>query len=583
MLRTMRTTFLLLLLLGLLNSTAAQEIAFTATVDRSSIAAGEQLRLTIQLSNTRERFAAPDLGGLVIVAGPFENSSFSYVNGRMTSSLSRTWTLTATQPGSYTIGAAQVKVGGGVVSTDPITIEVTKGTAKASDPYATQGQRGDANLFATITVSRNKVYVGEQVVATYTLYSRYSNLELSKYELPKMTGFWSEEIDLGDKGWEERPQMINGIPYNVAVLKKQVLFPQKSGTLRIEPLELTCLVNRSFFNRGTNVPVRSNTIELVVNELPKPMPPGFNGAVGELEISASIDRTEVRTNEAFEVDLRITGRSNLKLLEAPVLELPPDLERYDPKTVDKIVVNGSGMSGSREFQYLIIPRHEGRFEIPASSVTYFNTRTAQYEELTAGPFTIDVTPGETGSATRPERPSQTDVQVLGEDIRYIRTGDLGLRQDGDLLFGSALYWAGMAVPVMAFLGLAVWRRRTAAERADVSALRRKQADRVARRTLREAEVALKADTSGPFHDAVSKALRGYLGDSLGLGPAELTTEHIRAKLTGAADASEIALEVDRILGTCDMARFAPLADKPDENLFNDAVSIIGRIERTLRA
>lgn len=579
----MRTHLLLLFLIGLLNSAVAQEISFTASVDRTSIAAGGQLRLSIQLSNTRERFAAPDLGGLVIVSGPFENSSFSYVNGKMASSLTRTWTLTATQPGRYTIGPAQVMVGGGVISTDPITIEVTKSETKAGDPYAAQGQRGDANLFATITVSKNKVHMGEQVVATYTLYSRYPNLELSKYELPKMTGFWSEEIDLGDKGWEERPQVINGIPYNVAILKKQVLFPQKSGRLRIEPLELTCLVNRSFFNRGTNIPVRSNTIELTVNELPQPIPAGFRGAVGELELVASIDREQVRTNEAFEIDLRFTGRSNLKLLEAPALELPPDLERYDPKTVDKISVNGAGMSGTREFQYLIIPRHEGRFELPVITLSYFNTRTARYEELTAGPFAIQVTPGEAGSASRPERPSQTDVQVLGEDIRFIRTGDLGVREHGDLLFGSVRYWAGLTFPAIIFLGLAVWRRRTAAARADQGAMRRKQADRVARKTLREAEIALKANTTGPFHDAVSKALRGYLSDTLGLGPAELTSENIRIKLVGATDGEELADEVSRILATCDMARFAPFADGPNEKLFHDAVNVIGHIERTLRA
>jgi hypothetical protein len=578
----MRILWSFLLLCLLTTSAVGQEIGFTATVDRSSIAAGDQLRLTIQLTNTRERFNAPDLGGLVVVAGPFESSNFSYVNGRMTSAVSRTWTLTATQPGKYTIGPAQVKVGGGIISTDPITIEVTKGAARPSDPYATQGQKSDANLFATITLTKNKVHVGEQVVATYTLYSRYNNLELSKYELPKMTGFWAEEIDLGDNGWEDRPQTINGIPYNVAVLKKQVLFPQKSGKLRIEPLELTCTVNRSFFNRGSQVAVKSNTIELSVSDLPAPAPTDFTGAVGELALTGTIDRTQVKLNEAFEIDLRFTGRTNLKLLESPAFEVPPDLERYDPKTVDKISVNGAGMSGSREFQYLLIPRNEGLFEVPAITLSYFDPELGRYQTLSAGPFQLEVLPGEGGSTARPERPAQTDVQVLGEDIRFIRTGDLHLRPAGDALFGSALYWSGVGIPALAFVLLVGWRRRTEALHGDAALMRRKQAERVAKRTLLNAEKALQVGDTGLFHDAVSKALRGYVGDTLGLGHAELSMDRMRAELSHSTDAISIAEEVGRILGICDMARFAPSNERPDRALYQSALEVIERMERTRR-
>ncbi len=578
----MRTLWSFLLLIALTGTTVGQEIGFTASVDRNAIAAGEQLRLTIQLTNTRERFSAPDMGGLVVVAGPFESSNFSYVNGRMTSSVSRTWTLTAPQPGKYTIGPAQVKVGGGIIATDPITIEVSKGAARPSDPYANQGQKSDANLFATITLSKNKVYVGEQVVATYTLYSRYNNLELSKYELPKMTGFWAEEIDLGDNGWEDRPRTINGIPYNVAVLKKQVLFPQKSGKLRIEPLELTCTVNRSFFNRGSEVGVKSNTIDLQVIDLPQPAPIGFTGAVGELQLTGTIDRQQVKLNEAFQIDLRFAGKSNLKLLEAPAFDVPTDLERYDPKTVDKISVTGTGMSGTREFQYLLIPRNEGLFEVPALELSYFDPVTGRYEVLRAGPFPLEVLPGEGGRTARPERPAQTDVQVLGEDIRFIHTGDLDLRPAGEHLFGSAWYWAGLGTPALAFVALLGWRRRTEAQRGDAVLMRRKQADRVAKRTLQDAAKAMEAGASGPFHDAVSKALRGYVGDALGLGLAELTLDRMRAELDRGPEGSAIAEEVTRILGVCDMARFAPSQDRPDPALYQAALEVIGRMERTLR-
>lgn len=562
----------------------AQEIVFKATVDRNAIATGEQIQLSIQLVNSRERFQAPDLGGLVIVGGPFESSNISYVNGRMSSSITRTWRLTATQPGNYTIGPAQVRVGGGVISTDPITITVSKGAASPSDPYATQGQRGDANLFATITVDKSKVRVGEQLVATYTLYSRYNNLELSKYELPKMTGFWAEEIDLGNSGWEPKPRQVNGVAYNVAVLKKQVLFPQKSGKLRIEPLELTCLVNRSFFDRGANIPVRSNALDITVSDLPPPVPPDFLGAVGDLQIKASIDRSSVAVNEPVQLDLQFSGRTNLKLLEAPKLALPPDLEVFDPKTVDKVAVNGGGMSGSRTFQYLLIPRIDGQFELPRLTFSYFNPEQGRYVQLETDAFMIDVggTAGAAGSAAT-ERPVQRDVQVMAEDIRYIRTGDLALRPADDALFGSVTFWSALGAPALAYLLLLGWHRRTAAQREDPILQRRLKADRVARKALQQAEAALKQGRSASFHDALNTALRGYLQDALTLTPAQLDQERIAAALNKHAEGTEVAVEVQRILSACDMARFTPGGASSDQGLYDAAVAVIGRMERMIRS
>jgi hypothetical protein len=579
----MRVYLTFLLLLAAMIS-RAQEIVFKATVDRTTIATGEQLELTVQLVNSRERFAAPDLGGLVIISGPFESSNISYVNGRMSSSLTRTWRLTATKPGTYTIGRTEVKVGGGIIATDPIAVTVSKGAAAPSDPYATQGQSNDANLFATITVDRNNVHVGEQLVATYTLYSRYNNLELSKYELPKMTGFWAEEIDLGNSGWEPKPRQVNGVAYNVAVLKKQVLFPQKSGKLQIAPLELGCLVNRSFFDRGSNVPVRSNALEITVKELPLPAPADFTGAVGALSLTAGLDRTNVNVNEPVQLDLQFSGRTNLKLLEAPALDLPQDLEAFDPKTVDRIAVNGGGMSGARTFQYLLIPRHEGRFELPSFTFSFFDPEKDRYVQLSTDAFTITVeASGVAATNGSTEVPAQRDVQQMAEDIRYIRTGDLGLQPEGGWLFGSATYWASLTLPAMAYLLLLGWHRRTAARRENPAIQRKLRADRTARKALRTAESALRTGSGAAFHDALNSALRGYLQDALSLSPAQLDRARIAAALERHEEGPEVAEEVQRILATCDMARFTPGGAHSDQQLYDAAVTVIGRLERLIRA
>lgn len=561
----------------------AQEITFKASVDRNSIATGEHVRLTISVSNASERFEMPDLGGLIVVQGPFENSSFNYVNGRMSSSVTRTWVLTATSPGTYKIGPARMRVGNGTIQTEAISIEVTKGAARPPDPAVAQGQRGDPNLFGSINLSQNKGYVGDQIIATYTLYSRYSTLEPVKYDFPKLNGFWSEEIEMGEVGWQDQLTTINGVQYRVAILKRQLLFPQRGGKLRIEPAKLSFLVNRSFFNRGTQVDVMTNAVEFTAMALPGGAPAGFSGTVGQLELDVITDRTELRSDEAVEIRLRLTGRSNLKLIEPPRLELPSDFESYDPKVVDKINLNSSGMSGSREFQYTVIPRHDGHFDLGPITYSYFDTKTGTYRTLVSPPLVFDVAPGSGGTAAQVQRPLKSDVVTLDEDVRYIRTGDLELRPKGRFLFGSAPWIAGMAAPAIAFVGLLFWHRKREHNLSDVEGTRRRRAEQTARKRLQEAEQAMKQGTREPFYATLSKAMHGYLSDKFGLGVAEVNLADLHQRFEAIQDGAELATACTRLLTACDMARFAPVEDRPRGELYEEAVNLIQRIEQSKRS
>lgn len=561
----------------------AQEISFLASVDRTSIAAGDHIKLTVTLNNSREQFSPPDLGGLSVLQGPFESSSFNYVNGKLSSSVSKTWVITGTTPGSYTIGPAKVKVAGGIIRTDPIEIEVTKGTSRPADPGVAQGQRNDPNLFVTISLSKNSAYVGEQIIATYTLYSRYPNIELSKYELPALNGFWSEDIDLDNEGWEDRPEVVNGLQYRVAILKKQLLFPQRSGKLRIAPAELTCIVNRSFFSRGSAIEITSNAAEVTARELPGNAPPDFSGAVGELQMDVNADRTSVNANEAIQLNIKITGRANLKLLDAPSLAFPSDFEVYDPKVNDKIQMNAYGMSGSREFEYLVIPRNEGIYDLDPITFSYFDTRSGSFKTLQSEPLTIEVAPGSAAGPGGGVRGHTRDVTVLDRDIRYIRTGDLDLRPHGRILLGSPAWVAGMATPALALLLFLVWNRKRQADLADEAGTRRRRADQLARRRLSEAEQALKEQEGEKFHAALSKALNGYLADKFGLGIADMNANTVRASLQHHPDGAALSDRYVHLISMCDMARYAPMGAVPRKELYEQAVDLIGHIERNTRS
>ena len=580
--KTWRSTYLALAATtAMIGDLCAQEVTFTSRVDRTNAAVGEHVKLTIELANGQGRFGNPDLGGLVVVAGPFESSSFNYVNGRMSNSVSRTLHLTATSPGDYTIGPAVAQVGGGTIQTEAIKVHFEKGSAPPVDRRLEQAQRADRDLFATITLSKNKAYVGEQVVATYSLYSRYSNLELSNYTLPSLNGFWAEEINSGNTSWEEKLQVINGLQYRVAVLKRQLLFPQKAGVLKIEPITLKCLVDRTFFHRGNTLDVRSNQAELTALELPAGKPPGFNGAVGTLEMKVTAEPTNVLTNDAVDLVIRFSGRGNLKLLAAPTIDFPTDFETYEPKVNDKIGVNASGMSGTREYQYLVIPRHEGEYTLPSVSFHYFDPSTGTYKTLSSAPISFNVGKGSGAGATI-SRPSKTDVMVLDRDIRFIRTGDLHLREKDQYLFGSWPYVAGLATPAAGFVLLLGWRKRRERLYADVSGRRRRSADRLARQRLKAAREALAANDRTTFYDALGKAVEGYLADKFGLGVAEVNADRIREEL-GALDNGTIATQAIDLLSSCGMARFAPVEDKPRQQLYDHAVALIGRIEQHLGA
>lgn len=582
--RLKRALFLLPALFGTLLLATAQEISLTAQVDRAAASVGDPVKYTVTFVNPQSgsTLNPPDMGDLVVLQGPFDSRYSQVINGRASMSVTRTWVVTSTRAGEFTIGPAVGRVGGGEIRTEPVQLRFTKAEGAAvSSQSVNAGQERNRDLFCVISLSKNKVYTGEQVVATYTLYSRYNSLQPGDYEMPKLNGFWAEEVDLGQASWDKAPQTVNGLRYNVATLKKQVLIPQRSGKLRIDPMELTYRVNPTFFSSGTPVSIRSNAAELTVVELPAGRPADMIGAVGELQLTVNAPNRTVKANEAIDLSLRFSGRANLKLIDAPKLQLPPDFESYDPKVVDKVTVSGAGMSGSREFQYLLIPRAEGEHDLGPMTFSYFDPASGQYKQLSTGPLVFTVLPGDGNTATT-ARPRQTDVQQLGNDIRYIRTGDLKLGPPQRHLFGSLPYLAGMALPVLGLVLLVGWHRKRDREQADATGMRRKGADKVARQRLKAAEQALRGNDREGFYSAVGRALEGYFADRFGLGVAGVNASAITERL-GYLENGQVAKAYVDLLNESQLARYAPLENKPRQQVYDEAVALIKRIESAPRA
>lgn len=562
----------------------AQDPVFSASTDKQTVAAGETFNVKFTIENGRGEISPPDFSDFRVMMGPARSSSFQLINGRQTSTMTLSYTLRAVKEGTYTIGSATAKVGNTRLQSEPLKIEVTAGrspSAGGTQPgQGRQQQRPstDKNLFVRTLISKSKLYRGEALVVTFELLSRYNNIDLGETNFPSLDGFWSEDIKTGQTSWEQDYTYIDRVPYRKAVLRKQLLFPQRSGTIEIAPFSVTARVNRSFFNPGTEVKAESYAIEIEVLPLPGGAPESFKGAVGEYNFSANIGQTEVTANDAIDLSLTLTGRGNLRLIKTPEIGFPSDFEVYDPELKDRISVTAGGMSGSRTYAYLVIPRYPGKYEIPAIEYTYFSPKNKKYITEKAGPFEIKVS-GEDGLVpSEPGAIARTRVEPTRRDIRYIVTDADLLRPAGKMFFRSFWYYLLTAGPLLFLIGFVLFHKKRDAILGDVKTIRKKKAHQAAKKRLSEAKKAMAKGDSSTFYSEIFSALYGFLSDKLGEEKAALTKPVIRQKLADHEVPDHLGREAVYLIETCEMARFAPAAGQSDAVFYERTAEFIEKLE-----
>jgi len=566
-----------------------QDAALVASVDKNPVSVNDVFTLKITLTNGKGNIETPDLNDFQVVFGPSRSSSYRIVNGRQSSSITFSYTLRPKRTGTFEIGVAKANVDGKVLTTSPIKVEVVKGAStSASSGGASRSNGGSStqstnqNLMVRTQLSKSNVYKGEQIVISYILLSRYNNIDLGEMDFPTLNGFWSENFPEEQTTWEPNYEMINGVPYRKAVLRQQVIFPQRAGTIKIEPLVLSANVNRSFFNPGENITVRGNSPSVTVKALPDGTPASFEGAVGSFDFSATVDKNKAKANEAINLKVKITGAGNLGLIDEPDFKFPEDFEVYDPETDDRISVNKGGVRGSRSFQYLIIPRYPGEYKIPELQFSFFNPKTGRYQTATAGPFEFSISNDQGKVPTAGAPRAKNLVEQSGLDIRYIITDEERLPATRSQFFGTPLFWAGAAGPFALLLFFLAYRRRKEALDKDVRGRKKRGANRMARKRLKAAEAALKSGDSQVFYQEIFKALYGYLSDKLGIPTGELTRSKIVYELER-NDVNEATVnDVTYVIDTCEMARFAPVTEVSDEVFYKRTAELIENLEERLK-
>ena len=603
----------ILFILTLLTSLAsfADETNFAMSAP-GIVSVGEQFSLSLSLNAKGEDLRMPEINGFDILMGPSVSSSTSiqFINGKSTRSVnySYTYILRASKEGTYTISPATIKSGRKVYQSNSVTVKVIQGRkpATSSQQGSTSPQQGGStsqqsstdvgsrdNLFIQFETDKTNVYKGEMITATLKLYSRVA-LSIVDQTLPSFEGFWTQDIDLPAADQTRTREAVDGIIYNVYTLQKKILIPQQTGNLSIAPAEMVFDVQQrvrsqsifdDFFGSVQNVrtTISSKKVPIKVKDLP-PAPARFNGAVGKFTVSSSIDKDNIKSNEAITIKVRIDGNGNLKHITPFNFNFPPDFEVYDPKTSYNYKASDAGIVGSTTFEQVVIPRFAGDFTIPAQKFVYFDSSTKEYKTLFTKQFDIHVEKGaDDQSTTVVSSLSKEDVKFIGKDIRYIKQDELQLSAINDYFFGSLPFYGGYAGALIAFILIVILQKKRARESADAALMRNKKANKMARKHLKAASVCVKTDNNEDFFDALIRAFWGYLSDKLTLPVSELNRDNAKTTLNRFQVKDETIDEFIALIDTCEMARFAPSAvHESIADLYKQAEKLIGKFEKQIR-
>lgn len=599
----------LVALFALFSATAAEEVSFTLNAPMI-VSEGETFRIEFELNAKPDdnSFVPPSFEGFDVVAGPSvsQGSSVQIINGEITKSVSYaiTYVLVPQSVGNTTIGAATISVKKRSYATQPTIVEVRKGEQGGASQQGRGGQNeslesranrtvGKEDLLLRLELSKRSVYRGEPVRAILKLYSRVNIAGSEGAKMPAFNGFWSQQVDIEQGPFRET---LNGKVYEAYNIAEYLLYPQQGGTLTIEPAEMTVVVqvmvqsNRGFdpFFGGHEVynvrrALKTPEVKVQVKEFPVGAPASFAGAVGRYTMSHKLSASEVTANSALSLQLTISGTGNLNFVKAPELSLPSSFELYDIKTEEKISTSASGSVGYRRFDYPIIVRAEGSYDIAPVAFTYFDTEKAKYVTLTTPQLHISVTPDK-NATTQPSVAlgvKREDVRLLGEDIRFIMLGAPALRSYIAPFILSPLYWVVLvALVALAVVAYIVIRKRIRDSR-NMVLIKGRRANKMAIRRLRIAEKYMREQDRRAFYEEMLRALWGYLSDRFNIPVADLTKEGVREELSRRGAEAE-AEDIISIITRCEEAQYSPMATVDMGEVYTDGIDVVSKIETALK-
>ena len=575
----------------------------------SHVAVGEQFRLTytVNTQNVSDFRAGSIPNELEVLIGPNRSmqSSYQMINGHTSSSSSITYTyiVCASKNGTYTISPAHIVVDGKTISSNSLTIKVS-GSAQSNSGSSRQhrneeeeirdagSQISGSDLFIKVSANKKRVHEQEPILLTYKVYTLVGLTSL-RGDMPDLKSFYTQEVDLPQQK-SFSVETLNGRTYKTTTWSQYVMFPQTTGKLEIPSITFEGIVvqqNRNidpfeaFFNGGSGYvevkkKIQAPGIEIQVDPLPE-RPANFSGGVGKFNVSAQLDKTETKANDPISMRIIVSGTGNLKLIKQPVVNLPKDFDKYEPKVTDKSKLTTNGIEGSMVYDLLIVPRHQGQYEIPPVEFTYFDTAENAYKTVKSESFTLDVAKGSGAGAVNDF--SGQDLQELNKDIRYIKTGSTNQHSLNDFFFGSSAYWISLCLLAMVFVSLFVIFRQRAIDNANVTKARGKKANKVATKRLKKASRLMADNKPGEFYDEVLRALWGYVGDKMNIPVEQLSHDNISMRLAERNVDETVISQFIGALDECEFERYAPGDPKGNMNkVYEKAMTAIEKIEGSMK-
>jgi hypothetical protein len=580
-----------LLLVFFVSGVLSAQVSFDAKVSKKQLGVNERLRVDFTMNTDGDDFEPPSFENFTVVGGPSQSINNSWVNGVRSFSKSYSYFLAPKKRGKFTIGQATIEIGGETYKTLPIKITVTAAIDKPKDPNDPDYIASE-KIHLVAEVSKTNPYLNEAITVVYKLYVAQGTGVRNWREIdnPRYSDFWSQNIDL--KGINNiQNGTYKGEDYRYVILRKTVLYPQKTGKLNIEPLSLDITVEvpskrRDVFGRSfmstVNRTVSSGNRTINVASLPeKGKPENFSGAVGSFNFKVTSNKQTLKATEALELSVEVAGKGNLKLFQLPKLVLPSALEVYEPEHSENVQIRGSGMQGAISDTYTVVPNYQGSYPIPNVSFSYFDLKTKGYKTLTSERLIIKVNEGPVSASNSNNNTSigVAENVINLNQFRSFKTTTNFEPIHSKPFFNSYLFWILLLTPFL-LIPFTIFMVRNRMTRAlDLAGNKIRKTNRLARKYLSAAKKSL--GQKEQFYNALERALHNYLKSKLHLETSEFNKEKIEELLENENVNGTTLKGFISLLTACELARYTPLSTVDMENDYSKAAEVISALDKQL--
>ena len=585
----------ILFLLGfvLCSITVTAQVQFDAKVSKKKLGINERLRIDFEMNQDGDNFRPPSFDGFRVVGGPNQSISNSWINGKRSFSKTYSYFLSPQTRGKITIAQATIEIEGETYKTLPVEVEVTAAVEVPKD-----GNNADyvasENVHLVAEVSNSNPYLNEALTVTYKLYVSHDVSITSQWreiDTPKYADFWSQNID-NQNNFKVSEGKYNGENYRYVVLRTTVLYPQKTGKLEIEPLTLDIPIDvqgnrRDIFGRRlmerVNRTISAGNRTIVVKPLPlEGKPDGFNGAVGDFSFDVNTNKTTLNANESMQLDVKISGKGNLKLFTAPTIKLPSTLEVYEPEHSESVTTTVAGMQGSITDSYTVVPQFKGTYPVNPITFSFFDPKAEKYRTLTSKEFTIEVENGSISSATANANSNEAKKQVVlsKDNFKYIKLNANLEPIAQEPFFKSALFWSLLGGPFLLIPLFILVGKKRKARLNDVEGNKLRRANKLAKKYLSEAKRNIQNPVA--FYEALERAFHNYLKAKLNIETSEMEKSHISKLLLERNVEAPVVENFIGLLKNCEFARYASTSTASVQQDYHKAAEVISTIDKQIQ-